>query len=90
MSLQSIPSINRLFRLQFETAQDCYVLLFPEGMVKLNPSAGEIMARIDGEKTVSVIIKELQAQFPDAGDLTLDVQEFLTTAQQKKWLIYES
>ena len=32
----SIPQLNKHFRLQWEEAQDCYVLLYPEGMVKLN------------------------------------------------------
>ena len=28
-----VPKLNRLFKFQFEKAQDCYVLLFPEGML---------------------------------------------------------
>ena len=37
---------ERRFRLQWEPAQDCHVLLYPEGMVKLNQSAGEILKRV--------------------------------------------
>ena len=37
------PRVGSGFRLQWEPAQDCHVLLYPEGMVKLNGSAGEIM-----------------------------------------------
>jgi len=33
------PAIAQGFRLQFEQAQDTWVLLYPEGMIKLNPSA---------------------------------------------------
>lgn len=43
-SLDSVPALRRGFRFQFEPAQDCHVLLYPEGMVKLNDSAGEILA----------------------------------------------
>ena len=32
-----------MFRLQFEPVQDCWVLLYPEGMIKLNASAAEIL-----------------------------------------------
>jgi len=39
------PTLSRLFRLQWEEAQNSYVLLYPEGMVKLNQSAGEILKR---------------------------------------------
>ena len=30
------PTLSRLFRMQWEEAQGNYVLLYPEGMVKLN------------------------------------------------------
>jgi len=80
------PSLNRMFRFQWEKAQDCFVLLFPEGMVKLNGSAGEIMQLIDGKKTVQQITETLQNKFPEAGDLSTDVNEFIITAIEKKWL----
>jgi hypothetical protein len=35
-----MPQIFRRFRLQFEPAQSAWVLLYPEGMVRLSPSAG--------------------------------------------------
>ncbi len=75
-----------MFRFQWEQAQNCFVLLFPEGMVKLNGSAGEIMQLIDGVKTVQQITDALQNKFPEAGDLSQDVIEFITIAIEKKWL----
>ncbi len=48
LSAQSRPAIGRGFRLQWEAAQNAFVLLYPEGMIKLNASAGEIMKRCDG------------------------------------------
>jgi pyrroloquinoline quinone biosynthesis protein D len=39
-------------RFQWEKAQDCYVILFPEGMVKLNGSAGEFLKLVDGSNSV--------------------------------------
>ncbi len=87
---QSVPpSLNAMFRLQWEQAQDCYVLLFPEGMVKLNDGAGEIMLLVDGKNKVADIINTLNKKFPDANDLTDDVHEFLITAYEKKRLYYE-
>ncbi|HIE5157346.1 TPA: pyrroloquinoline quinone biosynthesis peptide chaperone PqqD, partial [Pseudomonas aeruginosa] len=49
-SLDSVPMLRRGFRFQFEPAQDCHVLLYPEGMVKLNDSAGEILKLVDGRR----------------------------------------
>ncbi|HAB79496.1 MAG TPA: pyrroloquinoline quinone biosynthesis peptide chaperone PqqD [Glaciecola sp.] len=83
------PKLNAMFRLQWEPAQDCHVLLFPEGMVKLNGGAAEILKLVDGANNVADIVALLQQKFPEANDLTDDVHEFLITAQQKKWLYYE-
>jgi pyrroloquinoline quinone biosynthesis protein D len=83
------PSLNPMFRFQWEKAQDCFVLLFPEGMVKLNGGAGEIMQLIDGKQNVQQITDTLNSKFPDAGDLALDVKEFITTAIEKKWLYHD-
>ena len=43
------------------------MLLYPEGMVKLNGSAGEIMKRCDGERDVQAIVADLEAAFSDDG-----------------------
>ena len=81
-----VPKLNRLFKFQFEPAQDCYVLLFPEGMVKLNGSAGAILNEVDGQRTVADIVASLEQQFPDAGPLGKDVSEFLQDARHQHWI----
>lgn len=83
--LTAKPSVGRGFRLQWEPAQNAHVLLYPEGMVKLNGSAGEIMKRCDGTRSVSAIVEDLQQAF-DAGDLTKDVTDFMSFAVAHKWL----
>jgi pyrroloquinoline quinone biosynthesis protein D len=66
--------------------QDCYVLLYPEGMVKLNPAAGEILKRISEKKqTVSELIAELKVAF-DGADLDDDVYQFLEEAHGNDWI----
>ncbi len=81
----SVPSVARPFRFQWEEAQACFVLLYPEGMVKLNPAAGEILKRCDGQRTVDDIIGELEEQFSVA-DLANDVLEFFVEADGKGWI----
>ena len=83
------PSLNPMFRFQWEKAQNCFVLLFPEGMVKLNGGAGEIMQLIDGKTNLQQIIETLQTKFPDADNLAADENEFITTAIEKKWLYHD-
>ncbi|MCG9647496.1 pyrroloquinoline quinone biosynthesis peptide chaperone PqqD [Vibrio brasiliensis] len=88
VSTDSTPVLNPLFRLQYEQAQSCYVLLYPEGMVKLNQSAAEILKQVNGVDSVSLIHQKLTAQFPEAGDILSDIKEFLAIAYDKKWIRY--
>ena len=88
MSIQhtDIYAIALHHRFQWEEAQNCYVILFPEGMVKLNGGAGEVLNLVDGKRTVTNIITELQTKFPDAPDLDQDVVGMLELAIEKAWL----
>ena len=79
------PALGRGFRLQWEPAQKAHVLLYPEGMVKLNGSAGEILKRCDGARTVGEIVSDLETVFGATG-LAKDVTAFLTVAIEKRWL----
>ena len=73
------------YRFQWEEAQQRHVLLFPEGMVKLNTSAAQILERCDGSRTRAEIVAAMQAAFPEA-DLADDVHAFLATAWERGWL----
>jgi pyrroloquinoline quinone biosynthesis protein D len=81
----SRPAVVRGFRLQWEPAQNAHVLLYPEGMIKLNGSAGEILKRCDGETTIADITADLERAFA-ATNLSEDVIRFVTMAVEKKWL----
>ena len=81
----TVFELQRHFRFQWEPAQQGFVLLYPEGMVKLSASAGEIMKRIDGGIGVERLIHDLETTFPGA-DLRQDVLEFLNAAHQRGWI----
>ncbi len=85
LSAQSRPSIGRGFRLQWEAAQNAFVLLYPEGMIKLNSSAGEILRRCDGVATIEEITASLEQAFSASG-LKDDVIAFVAMAQEKRWV----
>ena len=80
-----MPRVARGFRLQWEEAQGCHVLLYPEGMVKLNRSAGEILTRCTGTATVAEIVADLETAFGATG-LAGDVERFLDMARQQRWV----
>ena len=79
------PRVARGFRLQWEEAQGCHVLLYPEGMVKLNRSAGEILTRCTGTASVAEIVADLETAFGATG-LQPDVEAFLDMARQQRWV----
>jgi pyrroloquinoline quinone biosynthesis protein D len=56
-------------------------------MVKLNAGAGEVLSRLDGNKTVASLVEELQAAFPEAPDLEHDVIAMLELALEKTWIV---
>lgn len=82
----SVPVLAQGYRFQWESAQDCFVLLYPEGMVKLNSAAGEILQRVNDKKqTVTELIAELKAAF-NGVDLDDDVYNFLEEAHGNSWI----
>jgi len=85
VDLMNCPRVAPLYRLQWEEVQQAWVLLYPEGMVKLNGSAGEIMRRLDGQTTVQAVIGSLELEFGASG-LTQDVQDFLAMAVVQGWV----
>ena len=82
---ESRPAVARGFRLQWEAAQNAHVLLYPEGMIKLNTSAGEILKRCDGATTIADITADLERAFA-ASNLSEDVIRFVHMAVEKQWL----
>jgi pyrroloquinoline quinone biosynthesis protein D len=79
------PAVAHGLRLQWEPAQEAHVLLYPEGMVKLNSSAGAIMSRCDGARTLADIVADLERSYGVSG-LATDVRAFVVLALQKRWL----
>lgn len=72
-------------RMQWEEAQQAWVILYPEGMVQLNDPAAETLRRCDGVTPLSVVIAELEAAYGEP-DLTADVLELVSAAMQQGWL----
>ena len=87
IGLDTTPRVSKRFRLQWEEAQQAWVLLYPEGMVKLNQSAGEILKRCDGSKSVAEIVADLEAAF-NASNLAADVDAFLIMADAQNWITW--
>ncbi|MFW7380576.1 MAG: pyrroloquinoline quinone biosynthesis peptide chaperone PqqD [Oligoflexus sp.] len=86
---ESSFEIAKPYRLQWEQAQRSYVLLYPEGMIQLNQTAGLILDRCcQGQKTIGQTIVELAQEFgePDHQEIGQDVYEFLKAAYGNQWI----
>ena len=80
------PCIAPGMGLQFEAVQDTWVLLYPEGMVKLNPSASAILQRCNGKLTVAAIVADLEVAFNATG-IAPEVTNLLNGGVRRGWIV---
>jgi len=62
------------------------VLLYPEGVIKLNASAAEILKRCSGKLTVAGIVAQLNDVFVGAPDIEGSIYKFLEASHAKGWI----
>jgi pyrroloquinoline quinone biosynthesis protein D len=67
------PRLATGARLRYDDVREEHVLLVPEGAVRLNPTAAEVLELCDGERSVDEIVSTLSARY-EGSDLRDDVQ----------------
>jgi len=80
------PCLSRLYRLQHEPVQAAWILLYPEGMVKLNDSSAEILRRCKGDLSAEEITAELEALFSVQG-IGPQVIALLEEGVRRGWIV---
>jgi pyrroloquinoline quinone biosynthesis protein D len=88
VAADNIIEINPLYLFRWEEPQQAYVLLYPEGVVKVNETGAEILKLCDGIKIVADIISELNDKYTT--DVTDSVNKFLEVAHAKGWIRIKS
>jgi coenzyme PQQ biosynthesis protein PqqD len=83
---ETAPRFAPGVRLQFDDVRNEHLLLMPEGVVKLNASAVEILSLCDGARTKAAIVAELEARYP-GNELAGDVDELLGAFAHKGLVI---
>jgi pyrroloquinoline quinone biosynthesis protein D len=73
-------------RLRYDEVREEHVLLVPEGAVRLNPTAAEVLELCDGERSLDDIVSTLSARY-DGADLRDDVQELVDAMAQRGLVI---
>jgi pyrroloquinoline quinone biosynthesis protein D len=76
------PRLATGARLRYDEVREEHQLLVPEGVVKLNPTAAEVLGLCDGERTVDDIAGVLSARY-DGAELRDDVVELVDAMAQK-------
>ena len=69
-------------RLQYDDVREEHVLLVPEGVVRLNPTAAEVLELCDGERSLDEIVDTLSVRY-DRSDLRDDVEGLVDGMTQK-------
>ena len=75
-------------RLRYDEVREEHLLLIPEGVVKLNPTAAEVLGLCDGERSIDDIAGELSGRYGGA-DVRADVVE-LVDAMAEKGLVVDA
>jgi pyrroloquinoline quinone biosynthesis protein D len=83
------PRVAAKARLQWDGVRNRHILLYPEGLVALNPTAAEILGLCDGRRTVEEIVALLSGKY-ESQDITADVQELLAGLVAKGLVIYDA
>jgi pyrroloquinoline quinone biosynthesis protein D len=73
-------------RLRYDEVREEHLLLVPEGAVRLNPSAAEVLELCDGERSVDDIVAVLAGRY-DGADVTADVHGLIDAMAQKGLLV---
>jgi pyrroloquinoline quinone biosynthesis protein D len=79
---ESVPTLWRLARLDFDPVRQQHVLLYPEGSVLLNETGAAILELCDGRRTVAAIAGILNERYQC--DVLADVTEYLSRLAEKE------
>ena len=80
------PRLATGARLRYDEVREEHLLLIPEGAVRLNPTAAEVLGLCDGERSLDDIVGALSARYEGA-DLRDDVVELVDAMAQKELVI---
>jgi pyrroloquinoline quinone biosynthesis protein D len=80
------PRLATGARLQYDEVREEHLLLVPEGAVRLNPTAAEVLALCDGERSLDRIVDTLAARYNGA-DVADDVRGLVDAMARKGLLV---
>ena len=82
LSLDTVPKLWRLARLDYDPVRQRPVLLYPEGAVLLNETGAAVLELVDGKRTVAEIAAILGERYQ--ADVSADVAEYLAGQAERE------
>lgn len=86
---EDVVELNPNYHFRWEEPQQAHVLLYPEGIVKLNQTAAAILEACTGASSIKAGTDELLRRY-DRPDLGPEVLKFLEIAHAKGWIRVKS
>ena len=84
----SVMELYPMYLFRWEEPQQAYVLLYPEGVVKLNETGAAILKYCDGKNTAGDIVRELSDMY--SADVSESIYKFLEVSHAKGWIRIKS
>ena len=88
VAADNIIEIDPKYLFRWEEPQQAHVLLYPEGVVKVNETGAAILILCDGINTVAEVVSELNDKYTT--DVTDSIYKFLEVAHAKGWIRIKS
>ena len=80
------PCLATGARLRYDEVREEHLLLVPEGAVRLNPTAAQVLELCDGERSLEEIVGVLAARYEGA-DVGEDVRDLVDAMTQRGLLV---
>lgn len=84
ITANDVVEINPVYLFRWEEPQQAYVLLYPEGVVKVNETAATILKMCDGNRRAEQIVSELNDVYTT--NVSESVYKFLEVSHAKGWI----
>jgi pyrroloquinoline quinone biosynthesis protein D len=80
-----VVELNPNYHFRWEEPQQAHVLLYPEGIVKLNETAASILERCGDGRSIADVAEDLSTEYSGT-NFHRDVIKFLEVAHAKGWV----
>lgn len=85
LSAADVVHLNPIYHYRWEEAQQAHILLYPEGLVRLNDTAAAVLGQCRTHRPVSAVIDSLAATYGDTA-IEAEILEFLQICLDKGWI----